>query len=420
MENLSDKWCELNSEFGLKFLTNHGCLGSSLVHVVLFVFSLLGMLSFMAPTKAAIVEKSVQERRANLRQRKTSVKLTKFDRNKERTPETKKQPKVYPKNPTAPKANETSKVEMVCPNLNRDNRFLLFGSNGWIGGTTLELLKTQGYTVMASKCRLQNRESIIQEIEHFKPTHIINCAGVTGRPNVDWCETHKEDTIRANVIGCLTLCDVAFEKKIHVTNLATGCIYHYDEPRPEGEYDEKINDWVGCGKFHEYDEPNFDGSWYSRTKGYVDRILFHAYDNVLTLRLRMPISDDLSPRNFVTKITNYQKVVNIPNSMSVLYDLIPLMLAMGNANYTGLYNFTNPGVISHNQVLDLYKEIVDNKFEYKNFNLVEHNKVVVAKRSNNELTTYRLEQVAKEVNLPLPHIVQAVGNSFKRSLINYE
>ena len=24
-----------------------------------------------------------------------------------------------------------------------------------------------------------------------KPTHILNAAGVTGRPNVDWCESHK-------------------------------------------------------------------------------------------------------------------------------------------------------------------------------------------------------------------------------------
>eukprot|EP00494_Astrolonche_serrata_P024411 UN24669 len=116
----------------------------------------------------------------------------------------------------------------------------------------------------------------------------------------------------------------------------------------------------------EEDEPNFQGSWYSRTKGYVDRILFASYSNVLTLRLRMPISDDLSPRNFITKITKYEKVVNIPNSMSVLYDLLPLMLAMSNAYHTGLYNFTNPGVISHNQCLNLYKAHVDKNFTYKN------------------------------------------------------
>ena len=42
---------------------------------------------------------------------------------------------------------------------------------------------------------------------------------------------------------------------------------------------------------------------------------------MLILRVRMPISDDLSSRNFVTKISKYERVVNIPNSMSVLYDL---------------------------------------------------------------------------------------------------
>jgi 3,5-epimerase/4-reductase len=37
------------------------------------------------------------------------------------------------------------------------------------------------------------------------------------------------------------------------------------------------------------------------------------YPNVLILRLRMPVSDDLHPRNFVTKITKYEYVVDIPN-----------------------------------------------------------------------------------------------------------
>ena len=27
--------------------------------------------------------------------------------------------------------------------------------------------------------------------KQFKPTHVLNAAGLTGRPNVDWCETHK-------------------------------------------------------------------------------------------------------------------------------------------------------------------------------------------------------------------------------------
>ena len=64
------------------------------------------------------------------------------------------------------------------------------------------------------------------------------------------------------------------------------------------------------------------------------------YDNVLTLRMRMPISDDLHHRSLVTKITKYEKVVNIPNSMTVLTDMIPIGMALARNNNIGRYNFT--------------------------------------------------------------------------------
>ena len=42
------------------------------------------------------------------------------------------------------------------------------------------------------------------ELEKYKPTHVLNAAGVTGRPNVDWCEDNQEATLRANVIGTMS------------------------------------------------------------------------------------------------------------------------------------------------------------------------------------------------------------------------
>merc|ERR1719461_408859 len=134
-------------------------------------------------------------------------------------------------------------------------------------------------------------------------------------------------------------------------------------------WDPELKNWVKGGVFTEDSYPNFDGSWYSQTKGYVDQILKDSYDNCLTLRLRMPISDDLSPRNFITKISKYAKIVNIPNSMSVLHDLLPLMIAMAEAKKVGIYNFTNPGVISHNQCMDMYKEYIDPEKTYVNFTI---------------------------------------------------
>jgi hypothetical protein len=48
-------------------------------------------------------------------------------------------------------------------------------------------------------------------------------------------------------------------------------------------------------------------------------------------RLRMPISNELTDRNFVTKIARYHRVVDVPNSMTVLTDMLPLSLAMSAA-----------------------------------------------------------------------------------------
>lgn len=51
----------------------------------------------------------------------------------------------------------------------------------------------------------------------------------------------------------------------------------------------------------------------------------------------------------------------------------------------GVYNFTNPGTLSHNEILALYKQYIDPSFTWTNFTLEEQAKVIKAGRSNNEL-----------------------------------
>ena len=134
---------------------------------------------------------------------------------------------------------------------------------------------------------------------------------------------------------------------------------------------------------------------------------------VLTLRLRMPISDDLHPRSLVTKLIGYEKIINVPNSMSVVSELVPLAVGMSRAKYVGIYNFTNPGVISHNGVLDLYIAHVDPSYSYTNFSIAEQSKVLVAARSNNALDTTKLEAAASDLKLTLSPIHIAVENAMK-------
>ncbi|KAH1105599.1 hypothetical protein J1N35_009367 [Gossypium stocksii] len=276
-------------------------------------------------------------------------------------------------------------------------KFLIYGRTGWIGGILGQLCEKHGIPFEYGRGRLENRASLMADIQNIKPTHVFNAAGVTGRPNVDWCESHKTKTIRTNVVGTLTLADVCRQHELLMMNFATGCIFEYDAAHPQGS---------GIG-FKEEDKPNFIGSFYSKTKAMVEELL-REYDNVCTLRVRMPISSDLNnPRNFITKISRYNKVVNIPNSMTILDELLPISIEMAKRNLRGIWNFTNPGVVSHNEILEMYKTYIDPNFQWMNFTLEEQAKVIVAPRSNNEMDASKLKKEFPEL-LPI-----------KESLIKY-
>ncbi|KAJ0090353.1 hypothetical protein Patl1_12671 [Pistacia atlantica] len=269
-------------------------------------------------------------------------------------------------------------------------KILIYGKTGWIGGILGKVCKDKGIKFEFGRGRLEDRLSVIEDIKRIGPTHVFNAAGITGRPNVDWCESHKAKTITTNVVGTLTLADVCKEYNLLMMNFATGCIFVYDKKHPVGS---------GIG-FKEEDKPNFSASFYSKTKAMVEELL-SEYDNVCTLRVRMPISSDLSnPRNFITKITRYNKVVNIPNSMTVLDEMLPISIEMAKRNYRGIWNFTNPGVVSHNEILEMYKRYIDPKFEWTNFNLEEQAKAILVPRSNNELEVSKLKKEFPEL-LPI-------------------
>lgn len=142
------------------------------------------------------------------------------------------------------------------------------------------------------------------------------------------------------------------------------------------------------------------------------------YDNVLILRLRMPVSDDLHPRNFVTKITNYARVVDIPNSNTILTDLLPASVLLAEHRETGVYNFTNPGAISHNEVLSLFREIVRPGFTWENFSLEDQSRVIKAGRSNCCLDTRKLEGKLGEYGVVVPEVHEAYRMCFERMKAN--
>ena len=140
-------------------------------------------------------------------------------------------------------------------------------------------------------------------------------------------------------------------------------------------------------------------------------------ENVCVLRVRMPNSSDLeNKRNFIYKIKNYAKIVNIPNSMTVLDELLPYSIEMSLRKLHGIYNFTNPGVISHNELLDLYRFYVKPDLTYSNFSLDEQAKILKAGRSNNELDTSKLQKEFPEMMSIRKSVIKFVFEPAKAKL----
>ena len=113
---------------------------------------------------------------------------------------------------------------------------------------------------------------------------------------------------------------------------------------------------------------------------------------VLNLRIRMPIHSVKNNRNFITKITKYSKICSISNSMTVLDDFFPIFTDLLLKKKTGTYNCTNPGTISHDEILTKYREIVDPEFKWENFTLEEQSAILKSDRSNNYLDTSKIQE----------------------------
>ncbi len=217
-------------------------------------------------------------------------------------------------------------------------------------------------------------------IDKHKPDVIVNCIGKTGRPNVDWCESNKEETANANVVIPTILAQECKRKNIHLVHIGSGCIFFGKSPNLTHE--DSDSGW----KEDDFANPQ---SFYSKTK-YACDLAIGDMDHVTTLRIRMPISTKNNPRNLINKLKGYSKVIDIPNSMTFMDDLVRCIDWIIYNSYTGIYHVTNDEPITAAQIMKEYQKYVpDHKFEV--IDEVGLSKLTSAKRSNCILNTDKLK-----------------------------
>lgn len=260
---------------------------------------------------------------------------------------------------------------------------LVFGARGYLGQYLLER-----FPAARGSCQdIADRAGVAAELETVRPAVVVNCAGKTGRPNVDWCEDHKEETLRANVIGPLILLEECLKRGLYLVHFSSGCIYQGDNH--------------GRG-FCESDPPNYNGSFYSRTKAWSDQMLGEF--PVLVLRLRMPFDGTTAERNLLMKLRKYQRLLTEPNSLTHLPDLLEVFATLLARRATGVYNVVNPGAISPYEIMQMYREIVDPSHCFEPLEASRLGEVTRAGRSNCLLSTAKLQREG----LTLPPVREAL------------
>ncbi|MDD5739191.1 MAG: sugar nucleotide-binding protein [Candidatus Peribacteraceae bacterium] len=273
-------------------------------------------------------------------------------------------------------------------------KVLLFGGRGFMGQQFLQIYPD----AVVPSADIADPAAVAGVLDREKPDVVINAAGKTGTPNVDWCEDHKLETMHANVLGPIVLAEECGKRGIYWVHLSSGCIYEGDN---------------GGRGFAETDETNFTGSFYSRSKALCERAI-REFPGILILRLRMPFDGSSHPKNLITKLAKYARVNDEENSITCLTDFLEATKKLIERRATGIYNMVNEGTISPYRIMELYREIVDSNHRFERLPFPAQSQVTKVGRSNCILATGKLKGEGIQMR-PIEDAVKSALLEFKKS-----
>ncbi|MBI5222757.1 MAG: sugar nucleotide-binding protein [Candidatus Magasanikbacteria bacterium] len=258
---------------------------------------------------------------------------------------------------------------------------ILIVGNGYIGNRCLGEWRD---AVLSDK-KIKTKEDVLALLDEHKPDTVLNAGGVTGKPNVDWCETHQMETIVGNTLLPILIAQACQERGVYLLHIGSGCIFYGDSPHPDK-------------KWREDDLGNPKEVTYSRTKWAADLVLT-TMPNVGIARIRMPIDWMPAQRNLIDKLAAYPKIIDVENSVTIVDDMIDVFRQLLEKKATGIFHVTNPGTLKHREIIALYDELVDpnHKNEWITNDDLAKQGLATKGRSNNFLASENLRKLGIEM-----------------------
>jgi dTDP-4-dehydrorhamnose reductase len=230
---------------------------------------------------------------------------------------------------------------------------VLLGGSGYVGSAFRRELKGRKAEFI-SLSRLQvnyyDETALTKALEGIGPAFLINAAGYTGKPNVDSCETDKHNCLLGNAVLPGIIRVVCNRLGIPWGHVSSGCIYTGSKADGSG--------------FTELDPPNFsfrtnNCSFYSGTKALGEECLSNRSSTYIW-RLRIPFSNEDSPRNYISKLLRYDTLLDATNSISNLTEFVVACLQCWELRLPfGIYNVTNTGNVTTRQVVEWIRQYLN-------------------------------------------------------------
>lgn len=278
-------------------------------------------------------------------------------------------------------------------------KILIFG-DGQIGNFYNNYFKAKKISSAITGCDITNLNQVKSVIKKHKPTIVINTAAKT---NLEWCSQNKLEAFSVNVLGADNIAWVCDQEKIYFIHFSSGCIFESQNVK-----DIKKED----------DAPN-PKAYYSWTKVWAEELI--QFDKskdfkYLILRPRQPVSAQASHKNMLVKFLTFKNFIDVPNTATVLEDLMDWTRAIIKKKPVGILHAANPGWSTPYEMAKLLKEYILPSLPIKKISKAELNKLTPNQRVDTILDVSKLKKLGiklKPLNIRIEEIIEELGQNIR-------
>ncbi|MEK6941182.1 MAG: NAD-dependent epimerase/dehydratase family protein [Nanoarchaeota archaeon] len=217
-------------------------------------------------------------------------------------------------------------------------KVLIFG-DGWLGNCFKRY-----FDGVISSVDITDRALTKEIVEDISPDFVINAAGKAGFRSSFESGEDENALFRSNVFGPVNLSVICKELDVPLVHISTGMLFNHET---------RIVDEL---------TPVDPQNSYAYSKYIAERCIL-PFDPLI-VRVHLPVDSVHHKRNLISRLINFNDIIDIETSVTVVDSLCSAIKQLVKKNCTGVYNVVNSPPIKYMELLSWYKELVNPSYTF--------------------------------------------------------